>query len=488
MLNQAFNPYLPSYEYIPDAEPYVFGDRVYIYGSHDCFDGPMYCYNDYVCWSAPVDDLSDWKYEGVIYRKTQDPMNKDAKHSLYAPDVAKGPDGRYYLYYALDRVGIMAVAVCDTPAGSYEFYGLVKRSDGTVLGEDKQLYQFDPGIFIDDDGRVFLYSGFAPRPDTFIKAGATGGRPWEAFGSFFMELEHDMLTVKRGPETLLPTMDNSAGTGFEGHEYFEASSMRKINGRYYLVYSSINSHELCYATSDRPDGGFKFGGTLVSIGDIYLNGRTTENSLNYLGNTHGGLVQVKGQWYIFYHRQTNLHQYSRQACAEKVFFEPDGSIKQAEVTSCGLNDGPLAPKGEYEARIACNLVSKDGCTFYPFNTRQPAGDHPYFTQDGPDRDAPADNPPLQYIANMCEGATAGFKHFLFDSEKVTLGVTIRGEATGTIVISTEFGGTPVGEINITPANTWQETKTTITPPKGKQGLFFTYKGDGRFDFKSFCLG
>lgn len=32
MKQQAFNPYLPGWEYIPDGEPHIFGDRVYIYG------------------------------------------------------------------------------------------------------------------------------------------------------------------------------------------------------------------------------------------------------------------------------------------------------------------------------------------------------------------------------------------------------------------------------------------------------------------------
>ncbi len=54
---QALNPYLPSWEYIPDGEPYVFGDRVYIYGSHDFYNGYVFCMGDYVCWSAPLDDL-----------------------------------------------------------------------------------------------------------------------------------------------------------------------------------------------------------------------------------------------------------------------------------------------------------------------------------------------------------------------------------------------------------------------------------------------
>lgn len=99
---QAFNPYLPSWEYIPDGEPYVFGDCVYVYGSHDKFNAPLFCWKDYVCWSAPVSDLTNWTCSGVIFRKNQDPMNKLGLRLLFAQDVAKGPDGRYYLYYAYD--------------------------------------------------------------------------------------------------------------------------------------------------------------------------------------------------------------------------------------------------------------------------------------------------------------------------------------------------------------------------------------------------
>ena len=86
-LKQVTNPYLPSWEYVPDGEPYVFDDRVYVYGSHDFFNGDLYCMGDYVCWSAPVDDLGQWRYEGVIYRKDQDPHNGDLQGNLYAPDA-----------------------------------------------------------------------------------------------------------------------------------------------------------------------------------------------------------------------------------------------------------------------------------------------------------------------------------------------------------------------------------------------------------------
>ena len=121
MKTMAFNPYLPSWEYIPDGEPYVFGDRVYVYGSHDFYNGHVFCLGDYVCWSAPIDDLGNWRYEGVIYPKTEDPLNREGKMCLYAPDVTMGPDGRYYLYYVLDHVSVVSVAVCDTPAGNINF-------------------------------------------------------------------------------------------------------------------------------------------------------------------------------------------------------------------------------------------------------------------------------------------------------------------------------------------------------------------------------
>lgn len=108
-----------------------------VYGSHDRFRSHAYCLNDYVCWSAPEDDLGNWRYEGVIYKKTQDPLNPDGHMCLYAPDVTVGPDGRYYLYYVLDKVPVVSVAVCDTPAGAYEFYGYVHYQDGVRLGKKK---------------------------------------------------------------------------------------------------------------------------------------------------------------------------------------------------------------------------------------------------------------------------------------------------------------------------------------------------------------
>ena len=208
MKKQVFNPYLPSWEYIPDGEPRVFDGRVYVFGSHDRFNGYAFCLNDYVCWSAPEDNLKQWRYEGVIYRRNQDPKNPEGKYIFQAPDVVKGPDGRYYLYYVMGGFSVVSVAVCDTPAGEYEFYGYVHYADGTLLGEKEgDQPQFDPGV-LEEDGKVYLYTGFCTVIDDKVK------------GATVTVLKEDMLTVSEDPVVLAPGKMTSAGTSFEGHEFF----------------------------------------------------------------------------------------------------------------------------------------------------------------------------------------------------------------------------------------------------------------------------
>ncbi len=476
MKNQVYNPFLPSYEYVPDGEPHVFGDRVYLYGSHDRFDGKFFCMNDYVCWSAPVDDLSDWRYEGVIWRKKNDPRPLPLLlKQMYAPDVVQGYDGRYYLYYFIGNSGVLGVAVCDTPAGEYKYYGHVRYPDGVLLGKkkEKDLAQFDPGVFRDDDGRIYLYTGFGEKkPNIF-----TGFRAVNYNGAMGVELERDMLTIK--PETMAriaKTQHCSAGTGYEGHEFFEASSMRKFNGKYYFIYSSVLGHELCYAMGDRPLGEFKYCGTLVSIGDVGL----SDKPRNFLGNTHGSVEKINGEYYIFYHRQTNRHCHSRQACAEKLVMNEDGTFNQAEVTSCGLNGGPLKAKSAFSAHIAAHLWGEKGVKFYTMKT--PAGTYPYFTQSGVDREEAPD----QFIANFRSGSVAGFKYLEFDGSEKEITLTLRGNGEGKIAV---YSGLPEDSKIVAEVAFSKDKKEKLTSPikklQGKHALYFAYSGKGSVDFIGF---
>ena len=236
--------------------------------------------------------------------------------------------------------------------------------------------------------------------------------------------------------------------------------------------------------SDQPDGGFKFGGTLVDQGDMFLAGNEDESkALNYLGNTHGGMLKIGDQWYIFYHRQTNRHSYSRQACAEKLVQNPDGSFQQAEVTSCGLNDGPLKGEGRYEARIACNLWSKDGVGRYDGpSPRKRLESHPYFTQTGKDREDNGD----QYIANMRDGAVAGFKYFQMDGPKTIL-VELRGTASGDLRISDSLDFANGAVLPVSLHNSTVTIGGTLDVGTGEKALYFQFRGTGAVDFIAFEL-
>jgi len=191
-LRRSINPLLPSNEFIPDGEPRVFGDRVYLYGSHDLAVGGI-CAGDYVTWSAPLADLTDWRFEGVIYAAVQDPFiarrratgKNGIADRLFAPDVLD-IGGRFYLYYG---VGLSAtgfgVAVADSPTGPFEYVGRVRYPDGEKPADWKDdtdgiddgdsafgaghsalrsmisglgEYPYDPAI-LHHDGRLFLYFG-----------------------------------------------------------------------------------------------------------------------------------------------------------------------------------------------------------------------------------------------------------------------------------------------------------------------------------------
>ncbi|WP_321971013.1 family 43 glycosylhydrolase [Paratractidigestivibacter sp.] len=476
MKSQVFNPYLPEWEYVPDGEPHVFGDRVYVYGSHDRFGAKMFCVDDYVCWSAPVDDLSDWRYEGVIYRRNQDPKNRLGLRLLFAPDAVQGTDGRYYLFYAFDFMGIMGVAVCDEPAGAYEFLGHVSWPDGTPYGKRAgDGLPFDPGVLVDDDGRVWLYTGFA----TPVPALATGLHRCASEGGYVLELEPDMTTIRGEQRLLFPKVGPGS---FEDHAFFEASSIRKHGDTYVFVYSSEHNHELCYATSKRPDGGFAYGGTLVSLGDVGLDGREGEkDAVNYLGNTHGGLLRLgegaDERWYVFYHRQTNRSSYARQACAERLEGNPVSGFSQARVTSCGLNGGPLVGQGTYSARIACVLRSGEGVGRVDGSfPRVRLARHPYFTQEGRGKDA------RQYIANLRDGAVVGFRDFdLSGLSHVSL--TVRGKGQGGFAVATdEDFWSVLGTVDVLDAGgEWKKFEGDVGSAGECEALYLRAVGDVRFD-------
>ena len=490
MKKQVFNPFLPLDEYIPDGEPHIFGDRVYLYGSHDQEGGRTFCMGDYTVYSAPVDDLSDWRCEGVIYRAEQDPDYKDRPY-MYAPDVVRGNDGRYYLYYCMSGdfgvggyFGPVSVAVCDTPAGKYEYLGYVRNKDGSPMSK---YVCFDPAV-INDNGVIRLYYGTQYLGESNAVLEKDEGRlrsvterfnksaeeilstPDNVNGAITAVLEDDMLTVKEEPKHIIPY--ETEGTSFEGHEFFEAASMRKIGDTYYFVYSSQKNHELCYATSKYPDRDFTFGGSIVSNGDVGINGRADADRLNMTGTTHGSIIEINGQWYVFYHRLTHKSDYSRQACAEKISIAPDGSIKQVEITSCGLNDGALKAEGSYPAVIACNIT--DG--------KMPHGSNKIYTESFPNVSHANGE---RFIDEICGGTLIGFKYFEFSGAK-TLSLVCKGSGNGTVKVCTDMNAAPLAELAVTSGDSWKTVSAEISL-NGVYPLYLVFGGEGSFALKDICF-
>lgn len=461
------NPYLPLWEHIPDGEPHVFGDRVYLYGSHDRSHGTTFCMDDYICWSAPLSYLNDWRREGVVWRKTDDPDNCNPVGYLYAPDVAQGPDGRYYLYYfysgSAQRTPSIGVAVCDTPAGQYQYYGKVH------LPETMRYLAFDPAVFVNDDGRVWLYYGSAfqsPKDVIPVQGGAV------------VELAQDMKTVLTSPKLTAPNLTHAAGTSFAKHPFFEASSMRKIGGRYYFIYSSMQSHELCYGCGDAPDGPFTFGGVLISNGDIGMNGN--KKALAQIGNNHGSLVQLGADWYVFYHRQTQRGYFARQGCAEKIRILPDGTIPQVEMTSTGLTDALPAAGGAINAAYCCNLFSNSSKQLPSIEECECEGEK------------------IPYVGGLRTGNTLGFKYLDF-AGKASVRLRWRYsfryltgykamtpaalQADGAFILRTALNGPEIGRVTIRGgAGDWENCVGTLDTD-GRQALYLTYTGKGCIDLQ-----
>ena len=298
------------------------------------------------------------------------------------------------------------------------------------------------------------------------------------------ELSDDMLTVIEEPRILLPILGKAKDTGFEGHEFFEASSVRKINGKYYLIYSSVRSRELCYAISEKPDREYRYAGVLSDNSGVIE--EQDKNRIQIMwGNNHGSIEQINGKWYVFYHRPTNKTQFSRQACVEELVMLPDGRFQQAEMTSQGFNGAPLE-KGTYPASIACILHGK----LEPEISRPDSNAQPYVTQDAPDKNPDEiqdeNAAPKQYITCIEDGGCAGYKYFQFDDlKKIT--ITTRGCAKGEICVRIQENDKEIGRILVTPSEDWEKNQTDIKEWRGIGTLMLEYHGRGMLDMLEISL-
>ena len=495
------NPFLPLWEHIPDGEPYVFEDpdqpgkyRVYIYGSHDNLI-TNYCGRDQVVWSAPIEDLSQWRYDGSILQvgtnANGEPFDEDGTADvLYAPDVTLVTDANgqktYYLY-PNDQVGGRngLIAKSNRPDGPFEVCNWnpddPNRTDGVL--------RFDPAVFVDDDGRVYGYWGFEH--------------------SFGAELDPaTMATVKPGTEIVDGMISGRNEPGI--FRFFEASSIRKIEDKYVFIYSRWTAegefglpgtnYTLAYAYSDKPLGPWTYGGTIIDGRGREINEQgDTIASANVSGNTHGSICQINGQWYVFYHRQTGLNEFARQAMVApiSVKVEPGKNgkveISEGEYNSEGFALNGLNPLERHSAGIACwHTGPKVGIHEWPdnifFGSYIEAG---YGTETNFEAPYDLKNNTNRVVFNT-DGSIVGYKYFNFTetSGKKDLCLLLRLiplgiDGTLTIMADrpwTSQGGQVLGTLNLTADMPQESTELSVSLPalaglSGKHALFFVFQSE-----------
>lgn len=301
--------------YTADPAPMVYNGKLYLYTSHDEDNSSWFVMNNWKLYTTT--DMVNWTDHGVVL------SYKDfnwAKGDAWAAQCIER-DGKFYMYVPViakeNNRPAIGVAVSDSPYGPFiDPLGkpLVQSGHGDI----------DPTVFIDDDGKAYLY--------------------WGNPNCYYVELNEDMISFK-SDIVRIPMTKESFGRR-EGNVkdrptlYEEAPWLYKRNNIYYLLWAGgpIPEH-LGYSTSDSPKGPWKNRGVLMPTeGGSFTN--------------HPGIIDYKGKTYLFYHNGAlpGGHGFNRSVCVDEVKFNNDGTIQPMKMTE-GIRKGleTLSPYRKTEA-------------------------------------------------------------------------------------------------------------------------------------------
>lgn len=319
-----------SHRYLADPSSLVTKDRVYVYCSDDDESpvGGSYNIPDVVCVSSS--DLKNWTDHGSVFRASK--QTKWAKKS-WAPSAIERA-GKFFLYFGNGGADI-GVVVSTNPAGPFEdVLGKNLISHGTPgVQPAKNMWLFDPGVFIDDDGQAYLYCG--GNGDDNVRCA---------------KLNRDLISLDGDVIKMHAT------------NFFEASWVFKRKDTYYFSYSSQPKAKLRieYQTSDNPTNGFVYRGVLAD-----------QPPSNKGDNNHASQFLFKDRWYHVYHNRIVAQQagipmgFRRNIAIEEFGFNDDGSIKQVVYTTNGVSQlGHLNPyeRVEGETFNAQSGVETEPCS------------------------------------------------------------------------------------------------------------------------------
>jgi beta-xylosidase len=306
----AQNPIITT-SYTPDPAPYVHGDKLYMFVGHDEDDATYFKMNDWQLFST--EDMVNWTYLGT-------PISTETFAWAFHGDRAWASqaierNGKWYWYVCLNdanKKDVLAVAVADDPQGPYV---------DAIGGPLAQGFSFiDPTVFIDDDGRAYLF--------------------WGNKGLWYGELNDDMISIDESTITVM----TPEGGSLRDYAYREAPYVFYRNGLYYFLWSvddtGSRNYHVAYGTSKSPLGPIE-----VAKQPVILR---QDAKREIYGPAHNSVLQIPGtdEWYIVYHRINKDHVERRQdpgvhreVCIDRMYFNEDGTIKPVKPTLRGVKLG-----------------------------------------------------------------------------------------------------------------------------------------------------
>ena len=414
----AQNPFIKN-QFSADPSARVFGDKVYVFPSHDILATEnkgrvgWFCMEDYHVFSSV--NLTEWTDHGMIVTQNKVPWVRPNSYSMWAPDCIYR-NGKYYFYFptaAQDTITYgrgftIGIAIAGQPEGPY-------IPEATPI---KGVRGIDPNVFIDKDGQAYLY--------------------WSGGNIYGAKLKDNMLELASEVKTLgeLPTKGLK-----EGPYLFER------NGIYYLTYPHVENkiERLEYAIGDNPLGPFKITGVIM------------DESLSGCWTNHHSIINFKDQWYLFYHDRDYSPNFdkARSVRIDSLFFNSDGTIKKVIPTLRGVGLSNASKEIQIDRYSA---KSSEGVSIDFIDTiNRFLGWKTIFTKT---------NSWIQY--NSVDFGKKKFK---------IINVKALSETGGTMQIrSGNDKGPVIGEITIPVTNQWKTIKASISGAKtGIQHLVVSLK-------------
>ena len=254
-------------KYTADPAPYVHGDTVYLYTTHDEDDGEGFKMKDWLLYTST--DMVNWQDHGA---------------------VASLRDFKWYMYCPIHGNGI-GVLVADSPFGPFK-----DPIGKPLVWRSEHWYDIDPTVWIDDDGQAYMYWG---NPHTYC-----------------VRLNEDMISTKGEIMQMDPIGDYQEGPWFWSRKNARGEKW------YYLAYASTCCPEgIGYAMSKSPTGPWEHKGHIMD--------HTPRTRGNHPGIIeYKGKSYCFGLNYDIFRFETSRHAERRSVSAAEMTYNADGTIQE----------------------------------------------------------------------------------------------------------------------------------------------------------------